>query len=178
MITLFFGPEGHVSYSLTFLHVWEYNKAGLDSVSAPSPWSSVGPLILAFLWILVSRFSFSHHTALSPVCWAGLDRVWLPVVRFWFGLVWLLYRYQVQIARDKMEALPVRFHATPRTSLGKNLNDWSTYSYDRMTKKNHLKLSDLYCHRMGKWTKVPLCPGLFSYSQQSRAAQTKTSTYP
>ena len=46
MITLFFGPEGHVSYSLTFLHVWEYNKAGLDSVSAPSPWSSVGPLIL------------------------------------------------------------------------------------------------------------------------------------
>ena len=65
MITLFFGPEGHVSYSLTFLHVWEYNKAGLDSVSAPSPWSSVGSLILTFHWFLVSCFSFSHLIALS-----------------------------------------------------------------------------------------------------------------
>ena len=41
------------------------NKAGLDSVSAPSPWSGVGSLILTFLWILVSRFSFSRHITLS-----------------------------------------------------------------------------------------------------------------
>ena len=65
MITLFFGPEGHVSYSLTFLHVWEYNKAPLDSVSPPSPWSSVGLLILTFPWIFVSCFSFSHRIELS-----------------------------------------------------------------------------------------------------------------
>ena len=67
--TLFFGPEGQMSYSLTphifFLHGQKYNKAGLDSVSAPSPWSRVGPLILTFLWILASCFSFSHHMALS-----------------------------------------------------------------------------------------------------------------
>ena len=65
LITLVFGPEGHMSYSLTFLHGWEYNKVGLDSVSAPSLWSSAGPLILAFHWILVSCFSFSHLIALS-----------------------------------------------------------------------------------------------------------------
>ena len=69
MTTLFFGPEGHMSSSLTphifFLHGQKYNKAGLDSVSAPSPWSRIGPLILAFLWILVSCFSLSHHIALS-----------------------------------------------------------------------------------------------------------------
>ena len=69
MITLFFGPEGHMSYSLTpctsFHYSWEYNKAGMDSVLAPSPWSGVGPLILAFHWTHVSYFSFSHCIALS-----------------------------------------------------------------------------------------------------------------
>ena len=47
MIILFFGPEVHMSYSLTphiFFHSQlKYNKAGLDSFLAPSPWSSVGP---------------------------------------------------------------------------------------------------------------------------------------
>ena len=42
VIILFFGPEGHMSYSLTpriFFHSWlKVWKAGLDSVSAPSPW--------------------------------------------------------------------------------------------------------------------------------------------
>ena len=36
--------------------------------------------------------------------------------------------------------------------MGKTLNDWSTYSYDPMTKKNGLKISYLCCHKMGKWT--------------------------
>ena len=70
MITLFFGPEGHMSYSLTpctsFHYSWEYNKAGMDSVLAPSPWSGVGSLILTFHWTLVSCFSFSHHITLLP----------------------------------------------------------------------------------------------------------------
>ena len=79
MIILFFGPEGHMSYSLTpliFFHSdWKYIKAGLDSVSAPSPWSGVGPLILSLLWILVSRFSFfTYWTFRNPACQASLDR--------------------------------------------------------------------------------------------------------
>ena len=51
------------AYSL--IHGWKYSKAGLDSVSAPSPLSGVGPLIFAFPWIFVSCFSFSRHMALS-----------------------------------------------------------------------------------------------------------------
>ena len=47
-----------------------------------------------------------------------------------------------------------------------------------MTKENGLKILDLYCHRMGKWTEVPWCPGLFSYNQQLGADQTKTPISP
>ena len=36
-----------------------------DSVLAPSPWSSLGPLILAFHWTHVSCFSFSRCITLS-----------------------------------------------------------------------------------------------------------------
>ena len=49
-------------------------------------------------------------------------------------------------------------------------------AYDPMTKKNGLKILDLYCHRMGKWTDVPLCSGLFSYNQQHGADQNKILT--
>ena len=51
---------------------WEYNKAGLDSVLAPSPWSGVGPLILTFHWILVSPFSFSRHITLLETLFVEL----------------------------------------------------------------------------------------------------------
>ena len=37
----------------------------MDSFSAPSPWRGVGSLILAFIWILMSRFSFSQCIVLS-----------------------------------------------------------------------------------------------------------------
>ena len=47
-----------------------------------------------------------------------------------------------------------------------------------MTKENGLKILDLYCHRMEKWTEVPWCPGLFSYNQQLGADQTKTPISP
>ena len=46
-----------------------------------------------------------------------------------------------------------------------------------MTKKNGLKILDIYCHRMGKWIKVPLCLGLFS-CEESGADQTNTPTSP
>ena len=43
--------------------------------------------------------------------------------------------------------------------------DWVIYSYDPMTKKNGLKILDLYWLRMGKWTDIPFCPGISSYNQ-------------
>ena len=80
MIILFFGPEGHISYSLTprilFHSCWQYNKAGLDSVLAPSPWSGVGPPILDFQWIFVSCFSFSRRIALSETLLVKLVSHW------------------------------------------------------------------------------------------------------
>ena len=49
-------------------------------------------------------------------------------------------------------------------------------AYDPMTKRNGLKILDLYCHKMGKWTDVPFCSELFSYNQQYGADQNKILT--
>ena len=116
--------------------------------------------------------------------------VWLPAGEDLAWLVWFGYfdlSTQIGLSTQtsgpncmswKWEALPLKFYTPPGSLLGKILNDWSTYSYDPMIKKNGLKILDLYCHSMGKWIEVPLCPGLFSCDQQSGANQTNTPTSP
>ena len=78
MIILFFALKATwvIVYlpAYSFIQGWKSNKAGLDSVSASSPWSGVGPLILTFLWILVSHFSFSCHIALSETLFVELNK--------------------------------------------------------------------------------------------------------
>ena len=63
----------------SFTHGWKYNKAGLDSVLAPSPWSSVGPpssLLSQFLCLVSHSLTISHFW--NPACQAGLDRLPFP----------------------------------------------------------------------------------------------------
>ena len=92
--------------------------------------------------------------------------VWFPAAEVWAHLVTLVWahRHLLLTVQARMGSASSKVPPQPGRPLGKILNDWSTYSYDPMTKKNGLKMDllqlDLYCHRMGKWTEVPLCPGL------------------
>ena len=86
--------------------------------------------------------------------------VWLlageVLVRFdlfvWFE------RTDIQTARANMGTAHSKVPHSTWEPFGKqNFFDWPVYSYD---KKNSLKTLDLYWHRIGKWTEVPLCLGL------------------
>ena len=118
-------------------------------------------------------FAFSFIQNVTSGWWGSGFIALLQSADTWYKLLEL-----------KLEVLHLRFHTPPRNTLennnndDNNSNDWATYSYDLMTKKNYLKISDLYWHRMRKWTEVPSCPGLFFYNQQPGADQTNTSTSP
>ena len=151
-------------------------------------------------WLLTSVHLFAillgYFCHLAFDFWASLFHLFyfecdFQPVRFYFcliGLVLFLWFEHVdlfehadicyKLLKLKREVLPLRFHTPPVNPSGKISNDWSTYIYDPITKKNGLKILDAYCHRMWKWTEVPLYPGLFSNNQQSGADQTKTLTVP
>ena len=60
----------------------KYIKAGLDSVSVPSPWSGAGPLILAFVWIPVLFLILLPYHSLEtllvePVLTLDDEAIWI-----------------------------------------------------------------------------------------------------
>ena len=126
---------------------------------------------MSSFWLLgISAIFLGHLGHLVFDFWASLcSLLYLKydcqLVRFWFGLVTLVWvcRHLVLTAGAKMGSISSK--APPWVGAPwEILNDWSTYIYDAMTKKYGLKIGlsqfDLHCHRMRKWSRVPACPGL------------------
>ena len=116
----------------------------LLGINLPSFWGTLAT------WLLISRhlLAFCFIWSVTPGWWSS-GSVWFVCTDIWFKLLELM-----------CELLTLRFHTPPGNTLGKcfkwlvSLQLWSN------DKKSGLKMLDLYWHRIGKWTEVPLCPGL------------------
>ena len=117
--------------------------------------------------------------------------VWFPASEVlalfdWFGFVSLVWtcrlvwacRHLLQTAQAKTGSASSKVPHPTCEPLGKNFKWLVNIHLWSNNKENGLKILDAYCHRMWKWTEVPLYPRLFSYNQQSGADQTKTLTVP
>ena len=131
-------------------HVWHLCHLAFDFwASLYHLLGALLPLGIWFLGISLPFVSFGVWLLAGEVLvWFGLF-VWFECTDIWYKLFKLI-----------CVLLTLRFHTQPGNPLGKffkwlvNLQLWSN------DKKNGLKILDLYWHRIGKWTEVPLCPGL------------------
>ena len=100
----------------------------------------------------------------DPSSWWWIGR---PVVLQFMGLQWVGHDCGAELI---FSMVPQSIWESP----GKILSGWSIYRYNPMTNKNGLKILDLYCHRMGKRTEIPLYSGLFSYNHSWGLIKFKT----